>query len=124
MYCHGENNVDYFITTDFVGQLRSKFKGTALYNEFLPVMCTLILYSAADKSFWSLLKARPRPTSSLKDIYNGKEYSKHAMPGGFLCPSTNISFMMNTDGVSIFRSSKTEVWPIFLVINELPASVR
>ena len=91
------------------------------------MMCTLILYSAVDKSFWSLLKARPWPSSSLKDIYDGKEYSKHAMPGGFLCPSSNpanISFMMNTDGVSIFRSSQTEVWPTFLVINELPASVR
>lgn len=30
IYCHGENNVEYFITTDFVGQLRSKFKGIQL----------------------------------------------------------------------------------------------
>ena len=35
MYCHGENNVEYFIITDFVGQLRSKFKGTALYKIML-----------------------------------------------------------------------------------------
>ena len=31
----------------------------------------------------------------------------------------NISFVLNTDGVPIFKSSKTSIWPIYLMINEL-----
>lgn len=33
---------------------------------------------------------------------------------------TNISFTWNVDGVPIFKSSTNEVWPIRLLINELP----
>ena len=36
-----------------------------------------------------------------------------------MCPLT-----LNTDGVAIFRSSKTSVWPVWLVINELPKGMR
>ena len=66
-------------------------------------------------------------TSTLTDVFDGSEYSQVARPGGFLYPTTNpanISFTINTDGVSLFKSSKTEIWPLFLVINELPPSER
>lgn len=43
---------------------------------------------------------------------------------GFLSNHHNISFTFNTDGASIFKSSKVSVWPIFLVINELPYKLR
>lgn len=36
----------------------------------------------------------------------------------------NISFTLNTDGVPIFKSSKTSIWPIFLMVNELPFRMR
>lgn len=35
-----------------------------------------------------------------------------------------ITFTFNTDGVPIFKSSKTSVWPIFLMVNELPYKMR
>ena len=31
---------------------------------------------------------------------------------------------MNTDGVAVFKSSKKSLWPIWLVINELPPNER
>lgn len=74
-----------------------------------------------------MLKARPKTSSALTDIRDGAEYSKLTQPGNFLCLETNpanISFTLNTDGVALFRSSKTEIWPLFLVINELPVTVR
>ena len=70
---------------------------------------------------------RTSDTSTLRDIYDGTEYCQLSKRGGFLCPTTNpanISFVLNTDGVSLFKSSETSIWPIFLVINELPASIR
>ena len=32
-------------------------------------------------------------------------------------------FLCNTDGVAIFKSSKCSLWPIWIVINELPPMV-
>ena len=83
-----------------------------------------------ESEFWKMLKTRENrtsDTSTLKDIYDGTEYRQLSKRGGFLCPTTNpanISFVLNTDGVSLFKSSETSVWPIFLVINELPANIR
>lgn len=36
----------------------------------------------------------------------------------------NVSFIMNTDGVAIFHSSKVSLWPVWLAINELPPALR
>lgn len=57
----------------------------------------------------------------------GKEYRKLMQPGGFLSKDNplNIFFSFNTDGVAPYKSSnKQNVWPIFLVINELPPRLR
>lgn len=60
-------------------------------------------------------------------MMGGYNYAEHSSPGGFLNKTTNpanLSFMINTDGVALFRSSNKDIWPIFLTINELPPSVR
>ena len=46
------------------------------------------------------------------------------LPGEFLSSCSNISFCLKTDGVSLFKSSKVELWPIWLEINELPPKIR
>ena len=87
-----------------------------------------MLYVAADSEFWSLLQQRPQSSASMiSDIYDGAEYYRHCQPGGFLCRHTNptnVSFTFNTDGVSLFHSSKNGIWPVFLAINELPPAAR
>ena len=35
-----------------------------------------------------------------------------------------FSFSMNTDGASLTKSSKLSMWPVFLIINELPLHRR
>ena len=35
-----------------------------------------------------------------------------------------MTLSLNTDGISIFKSSNKSIWPIFLTINELPLSER
>ncbi|XP_052130279.1 uncharacterized protein LOC127751196 isoform X1 [Frankliniella occidentalis] len=42
----------------------------------------------------------------------------------FLSEKFNISFMWNTDGVCLYDSSKLQLWPLYLVINELPPEKR
>ena len=53
--------------------------------------------------------------------HDGMEYHRHKE---FLQEPGNISFILNTDGVSTFKSSTITLWPIWLVINELPPEVR
>ena len=38
--------------------------------------------------------------------------------------SNNITLTWNTDGVPLFKSSKTSIWPFYFIINELPYSQR
>lgn len=58
------------------------------------------------------------------DIYDGKLYKSFFDNGGLLSKPTNLSFTLNTDGAAVFKSSKVSIWPVFLVINELPYKQR
>ena len=53
--------------------------------------------------------------------YDGDGYKKHAE---FLSHPANISILMNTDGVALYRSSNVSLWPVWGVINELPPKLR
>ena len=59
-------------------------------------------------------------TNVISDVYDGVEYKKNAR----LKEVGNISFIVNTDGVAIFHSSKRSLWPVWLVVNELPPAER
>lgn len=59
----------------------------------------------------------------LGDIYDVALHHQH-WDSGFLKDIRKISFIYNTDGVPIFKSSKYSLWPLFLTINELPYSHR
>ncbi len=57
----------------------------------------------------------------IRDVYDGSLYRKHQE---FLTAPGNVSFIVNTDGVQLFRSSAYSIWPIWLVMNELPPNER
>lgn len=65
-------------------------------------------------------------SSYIEDIYDGDIYKRLSRKNGPLSRSYphNISFTLNTDGVPIFKSSKFAIWPVYLMINELPFKVR
>ncbi|XP_021354853.1 uncharacterized protein LOC110451260 [Mizuhopecten yessoensis] len=61
----------------------------------------------------------------ITDISDGREYQALMKEGGFLDPKTqNITAVFNTDGVNLYSSSKVELWPIFLAVNELSPPKR
>lgn len=62
--------------------------------------------------------------NAIEDVYDGELYKLHASPGGFLSDPHNISFLGNTDGVALIRSNGYGVWPVYLVINEIPPHLR
>ena len=69
---------------------------------------------------------------AIEDIQDGLLYKKHFEADGFFkgtskekkVTEVHISFQINTDGVALFRSSKYSIWPVYLVINELPPNCR
>ncbi|XP_060607195.1 uncharacterized protein LOC132759444 [Ruditapes philippinarum] len=59
---------------------------------------------------------------TISDIYSGEIYKKQ-----FVNENTRdiqLTCILNTDGVNLYKSSKVELWPVYLAINELHASHR
>ena len=54
------------------------------------------------------------------DIDDGKLYKKLLRHPEVLSSPQNISFTWNTNGVPVFKSSNFLLWPLYLVVNELP----
>lgn len=63
-------------------------------------------------------------SADIKDIINGKIYTDMSNPGHFLHSKNNISLLFNTDGATLYKSSGVSIWPVYLVINELPPKIR
>ena len=77
-----------------------------------------------DADIWAALQKRFLPhsvRSGMGDIYDGEGYKRHLQ---FLSQPANLSLLLNTDGVAIYRSSKIFIWPVWAVVNELPLSMR
>ena len=60
----------------------------------------------------------------LTDILNGSLNQELRKPGNFLSHPSNFSLIFNTDGVPLYSSSGVSIWPVYLVINELPLKQR
>lgn len=64
-------------------------------------------------------------STTLTDILDGSAYRSMMGENSFLKKSShNLTGIFNTDGVNLFSSSKTELWPIYLAINELSPPKR
>lgn len=109
--CHKDlskaNSKEYFLELDVVSQLKT-FYSRQEFEEGLKHKSTRV----------------KRVNDNIEDIYDSEQYKKLCSNDGPLSEPYNISFTFNTDGVPIFKSSKTSVWPIFLMINELPYKMR
>lgn len=73
------------------------------------------------KSLTFRFNRKKKITDNIEDIYDGKHYMKF---DDVLSDPHNMSFLWNTDGVPLFKSSKTSMWPLYFVINELPFKMR
>ncbi|KAE8741363.1 hypothetical protein FOCC_FOCC012492 [Frankliniella occidentalis] len=67
------------------------------------------------------VKAGP---DTIEDIYDGALYKNLSSDGAVLSCRNNLSFSFNTDGVKVGNSSTQQLWPIYLMINELPPKLR
>lgn len=76
---------------------------------------------------WQSIQERANTTPSadvLTDIVDGSEYRKLKQEGQFLSDNNNISLSFFTDGIPLFKSSGVSLWPVYLLINEIPRKQR
>ena len=64
-----------------------------------------------------------------EDVQDGNVYKEYFQSDGFFKGTTenqkrSETSKINTDGVALFRSSKYSLWPVYVVINELPPNIR
>ncbi|XP_071509828.1 uncharacterized protein [Diadema antillarum] len=62
--------------------------------------------------------------NNIEDIYDGKFYKEMMEPEQPLPDPNNYSYSFNSDGMPIFQSSKYSIWPLYIMINELPPHLR
>ena len=89
----------------------------------LHIQCISLLLIARPET-WKLLQQHFKTSKFdgvFRDVYDGVEYRKHSE---FLSHPAHKSLLLNIDGVAIIRSSPVSVWPVWVMINELPQSVR
>ena len=96
----------YFIEIPIINQLQTMFSRSGFYNDL-------------QHRFYRKKQA----LENIEDIYDGGLY-RSLVSKGILSSGNNISFIFNTDGVPVFKSSKVSIWPLYLIINELPYNKR
>ena len=59
-----------------------------------------------------------------RDIYDGKLYRQFFKSSSQVSKQNYATLILNTDGAPLFNSSTYSIWPIFVMVNELPVHVR
>ena len=62
--------------------------------------------------------------NGLEDIFDGNIYKNYAAKQDLLGNEFNFSYTLNTDGCQASDSSKISVWPIYIMLHELPDDIR
>jgi len=68
-------------------------------------------------------KTRKSEKGVLQDIQDGSEYQR-ILKTRFLDHPYNFTIGFNTDGVSPYKSSNLELWPIFWMVHNLSKNMR
>ena len=104
------SSVAYFVQLKIVSQLMLLWKNS--------------VFATAVRSYRFKHYESKKDKSSISDIYDGEIYKNLYDNDGILSDKNNLSFALNTDGVPLFKSSSIGLWPVYLLINELPVSLR
>lgn len=104
----GKTVSSFFLEISLENQLQALFKRKGFFESL--------------QQRFTRVKSGPH---NIEDIYDSQLY-KEQVENGFLSENNkfNFSLLWNTDGVPVFKSSKTSMWPIYFVINELPFKMR
>ena len=97
-------NKSFFMTADLTSQLKNILIKPDLWG--------------------SIQENAERKTTTITDITDGEAYLLLKKEGNFLYNKNNITLTLFTDGVPLFKSSGVCMWPVYLLINEVPRNQR
>ncbi|KAK3922347.1 Procathepsin L, partial [Frankliniella fusca] len=123
-YLQGHNEYEYYCSMCFQ-KLPSNEKCTKCKKGKVCCLVKLSLIQQLQtllkrKGFWSSLQFfKFHPGGSYSDVYDGTVY-QDLWKSGVLGNGDTLTFQWYTDGASLYTSSSTSVWPLYLTINELP----
>ena len=60
----------------------------------------------------------------IHDLWNGEAIKPLTQEGGFLTYPEYLGLSLSTDGVPVFKSSASSLWPVYLTIANLPPNIR
>ncbi|KAK3920760.1 Procathepsin L [Frankliniella fusca] len=108
-------------STEFSRIISPTCKATMSMN--ITVQCVFRSYPAM-KNVQNVRRAslqffKFHPGGSYSDVYDGTFY-QDLWKSGVLGNGDTLTFQWYTDGASLYTSSSTSVWPLYLTINELP----
>lgn len=99
-------------------------KSTLDYYYYFPVIGFLQMFwqkfpSWAKSCYYPWADHEPK-AGEMSDIYDTPGWKKHQC----LQRAGNMGFILNADGMAIFKSSKSSLWPIWLMNANLPPKIR
>lgn len=97
---------------------QKKLKCSGTYYYHLPLLTQLERF--VQSKDYRLIRRDINENES--DVMNGSVYKKLRAEG--IIGNNDLSIQWNTDGVNIFNTSSSSIWPIQVAINELPCRVR
>lgn len=71
-----------------------------------------------------VMNERPENQHEISDIFDGIKYREFLSLLEEAYRRRYVTLTLSTDGVPVFKSSKYSIWPIYLMINELPIEYR
>lgn len=60
----------------------------------------------------------------LQDVWDGSGLQPLTAPGRYFSNPHNMALSLSTDGVPLYKSSRVSMWPVFLVVLNLPPHIR
>ncbi len=73
---------------------------------------------------WESLQSTRAENDQLQDVWDGSALRPLRAPGRFFSNRDNLALSLSTDGVPLYKSSPVSLWPVYLVILNLPAYIR
>ena len=82
------------------------------------------LINTHSKDYEKIITEHKHEKNHIHDIYDGKMYRQFVSSLPVEDKFRYVTAVFNSDGAAPFKSSPLSVWPIYLMINELPVQIR
>lgn len=98
----------------------NKINSTTDNNYFVTYQLESLLKEVILENIEDFIVTREKTNDNITDISDGKLYNETQV----INKVHKVTLTLNTDGVQVFKSKNKSLWPIQLIVNELPIKKR